>query len=201
MISNSPTQQLTSFDINPALLYDRLQKGDSQMNLRLLVVPVLLLVAPVIAGGVDVEILKDAIRVSPVDAKGIVTISAAAGTVIGMFPIQIIAKNKKTDMTIGGSIEPDGSFRLQIPARPKDSIKLTCIGSDGEKESVKIKVPELVLSSPPPVVESEVERTTITIPVGETIERSPAQTLPSRTQKMAPSTDEEIIRLEKNLGE
>ena len=151
---------------------------------------VLLLPLAAAAGDIKTVVRKDAIAVSPVDARGMVTVSGPPGCVLGAAPLQVIAKNKKTDVIVSDRIAPDGSFAVRIPALPKHKIKLTFVGANGEDKKVTVKVPKTVYPIPPapyPPATTERVRETITIPRGV-----PAPGRP------APS-DSEIIRGERDF--
>jgi hypothetical protein len=152
------------------------------------------------AGDIKTEVRKDAICVSPVSPQGLVKISAGPGTVTGLFPIQIVARNQKTDIAVGGSANPDGSFTLQIPANPKTSVKIIFIGANGKEKKVKVKVPKIVPSLSSPVMERSLERATITIPGGAPPHSTPEGPTGARGST-APLDDKEVIEFERGIGE
>lgn len=151
---------------------------------------------PVIAaaGGMDVKVNKDAVQVGPLDPQGVVTISGPPGSVFGAHPIGIMAQDKKTKLSVGGAVMPDGSFLIQIHANPKDSIKLTFVGADGKKKDIKVKVPLVPLPLPVPPLPQEIRTDTVTVPVGEPAPRENPLPAP-------PRSDSEIISGEKGLGD
>jgi len=150
--------------------------------------PATLLCTAAFAGGIAVRVNKDAVAVRPADAQGTVAIAGPPGCVTGMAPLQVIAHNKKTRMTAAGAVAPDGSFVVQIPAGPKDSVKLTFIGADRKKKDVKVKVPEVIFSMPPQPIRQDAVTETVTAPAGG-----------QETGEPPPVTDTQIITGEKNL--
>lgn len=159
---------------------------------HVLVALVILLPVAVHAGDIKTKVRKDAIIVSPMDIQGTVVVSGPPGCVMGLFPIQILARNKETDVTVRGAVNPDGGFSVRLPAGPKDSIKLTFIGANGKDKKVKVKVPKAVLAvPPPPVVERTIERTTITIPGGAPVAGDAASSVPGADEI---TTGEEDLR-------
>jgi hypothetical protein len=162
------------------------------MKISSLFLAVALLPCCAVGGGIDVKVSKDAVSASPVDPQGFVTISAPPGTVLGMQPIQITAQNKRSKLTVAGSVMPDGSFLVRVQAAPKDSIKLTFIGADGKKKDLKVKVSKVPLILPPQQMRQEIKTETITVPSGE-----PA---PDVQQAPPSRSDSDIISGEKDLG-
>lgn len=161
-------------------------------------VAALLATGTLYAGETDVKANKDAISVSPPDPQGIVTIAGPPGCVFGMAPIQITAQNKKNKMAGAGSVMPDGSFMLRLPAMPKDSIKLVFVGANGKKKDVKVKVPQGPPVIPPPSAGMEIRSETVTIPQGESTDRK-APLEPARREQSPPS-ERQIIQGEKELN-
>jgi hypothetical protein len=115
------------------------------------------------AGDIKVKVEKKLILVSPGSSAGSVTVAGQPGAVFGVQPVQIIAVNDKTDLSVAGTVNDDGSFALEIPARPKDSIKLSFIAANNEDKKVKVKVPKTMLYLPASQ-EIKTETTTVTIP-------------------------------------
>jgi hypothetical protein len=171
------------------------------MKIHQLVIGLSLTTGILYAGGMKIKLNKDAIAVSPVSPQGAVTVAGPPGCVFGMAPIQIMAKNKKTKMTTSGSVMPDGSFSLVLPARPKDSIELTFLAADGNEKNIKVKVPKSVLAVPPPPPGTEILRETVTIPQGGPVEQESAGAPPAPPeQPPAQPGDEQISRGEKELN-
>jgi hypothetical protein len=151
--------------------------------------PVLLLIAatvsPGIAGDIKVEVQKKAVIVAPVK-PGVVSISAPPGSVLGMFPIQIVAKNKKTEMIVTGIVAQDGSFSVEMAALPKDKIKLTFISANGKDKNVTVKIPKTIFLQPLVSPERSLQSDVITVPQGTNV-------------RSDTSSQDEIIEREKEL--
>lgn len=164
--------------------------------MRILAITVALLLAAgsVVAGGIDVKVNKDSVIVRPIDPQGTVAVSGPPGCVSGLFPMQVIAKNKKTDLSVAGAVMPDGSFMVQLPARPKDSIKLTFTGADGKKKDIKVKIPEALFAFPAQPATTEIRSETLTVPSGEPAAEAPPAPHPEPAQ-----ADAQIITDEKDL--
>ncbi len=153
------------------------------------------------AGGMDVKVNKDAVSVSPLDAHGIVTIAGPPGCVFGTAPIQIMAQDKKNKMTAMGSVMPDGSFMLRIPASPKDSIKIVFAAANGKKKDIKVKVPKGAWVIPPQPPGPEIREETVTIPQGEPIDRGAPGAPPAvKEESPPPPSDDQIRKGEKDLS-
>ena len=163
------------------------------MKRSFLIVVLVLLPVMAFAGDIKTTVRKDSIIVSPMDPQGVVILSGPPGCVLGMFPIQITARNKETDITVPGAVAPDGSFSLCIQAGPKDSIKLIFMGANGKDKKVKVKVPKAVFAAQPPLIEHRVEQTTTIVPVDEPVEQ-----VPPAIGTDAPGTSE-VIRQEDEL--
>jgi hypothetical protein len=161
-------------------------------------VAALLIAGTLCAGEMGVKVNKDAISTSQPDTQGLVTVAGPPGCVFGMAPIQIMAQNKKTKMTITGSVMPDGGFMLKIPAMPKDSIKLTFVAANGKKKDVKVKVPKGIPFIPPPSQGAEIRTETITIPQGETVDQNTP--LETAGQEQIPPSEHQIIQGERDLN-
>jgi len=171
------------------------------MTTHRLAIALALITGTLYAGGMDVKVNKDAVSVSPLDTQGTVTIAGPPGCVFGMAPIQIMAQDKKNKMTAVGSVMPDGSFMLRIPASPKDSIKIIFAGADGKKKDIKVKVPKGALVIPPPPPGAEIRGETVTIPQGEPIDRRAPGAPPAvREESPPPPSDDQIRRGEKDLN-
>lgn len=171
------------------------------MKIHHLVIALALTTGILHAGGMDIKVNKDAVSVSPVDHQGAVTIAGHPRCVSGMAPIQITAQDKKNKMTAVGSVMPDGSFTLMLPASPKDSIKLIFAGADGTKKDIKVKVPKGVPVIPQPRAGMEIRRETVTIPQGEPIDPGVPGVPPgAREESLPPPSDDQISRSEKDLN-
>jgi hypothetical protein len=171
------------------------------MKIHHLVIALAVTTGTLYAGGMDVKVNKDAVAVSPVDPQGAVTITGPPGCVFGMAPIQIMAQDKKNKMTDTGSVMPDGSFALRLPASPKDSIKLIFAGADGKKKDIKVKVPKGALVIPPPPPGMEIRGETVTIPHGEPIDQgAPGAPPGARGEPLSPPSNDQINRSEKDLN-
>jgi hypothetical protein len=92
-----------------------------------------------VAGGL--ELSKDAVSVSPPDPQGNVAITGPPGCIVGLPPIYIMARNKKTGAVVNASALPNGSFILQIPAGGRDTVKLTFVSANGKTKDMTVKVP------------------------------------------------------------
>ena len=90
--------------------------------------------------GGGIELNKDAVSVSPPDPDESVTIAGPPGCVIGMPPIYIMARNKKTGMAVNTSALSNGSFSLRIPASGMDTVKLTFVSANGKKKDLTVKI-------------------------------------------------------------
>jgi hypothetical protein len=163
------------------------------------VLGIALLCGPAAAGGIDVKVNKDVVIVRPVDAQGTVAIIGPPGCVMGMAPIQVTAQNKKTELTVAGVVAPDGSFIVQIPALPKDSVKLTFVGADRKKKDIKVKIPEGILPIPPQPVQGEIRTEPVTVPGGGPEAPGAPPAAPPSAEDSPPATDNQIITGEKNL--
>ncbi|MCX6338609.1 MAG: hypothetical protein NTX71_01655 [Candidatus Aureabacteria bacterium] len=164
------------------------------MKIHHLVIALAVTTGTLYAGGMDVKVNKDAVAVSPVDPQGAVTITGPPGCVFGMAPIQIMAQDKKNKMTATGSVMPDGSFALRLPASPKNSIKLIFAGADGKKKDIKVKIPKGALVIPPPPAG-------ITIPHGEPIDQgAPGAPPGGRGEHLPLPSNDQINRSEKDLN-
>lgn len=172
------------------------------MRLRHVAFALLLLPLAVDAGDIKTVVRKDSILVSPVDPQGLVTVSGPPGCVLGIFPIQIMAKNKKTDVAVAGAVAQDGSFALRIPAYPKHKIKLTFTGANGKDKKVSVKVPKTIMFAPPALpAEVQVQRSTVTLPQGYTSASGLPVSAPVMQQPVPPPpTDEEILMGEQGLS-
>ncbi|MDD5557644.1 MAG: hypothetical protein PHN82_10425 [bacterium] len=162
----------------------------SRMKRLALALSILVLAGEAAAGGISVKVNRHAIAVAPADLQGTIAVSGPPGCVTGLQPMQVVARNRKSDLTVAGAVAADGSFQVLIPARPKDTLKLTFIGADGRKKDVKVKVPEAVLSFPAPV-RTELRTETLTVPSG--VPAAPPYAPPT-------AGDELIIRGEAELG-
>lgn len=171
------------------------------MKMYHLVISLAFIAGTLYAGGMDVKVNKDAVAVSPVDPQGTVTITGPPGCVFGMAPVQIMAKDKKNNMTATGSVMPNGSFALRLPASPKDSIKLIFAGADGKKKDIKVKVPKGALVIPPPPPGTEIRGETVTIPQGIPIDQGAPGAPPAvRGESPPPVSNDQINRSEKDLN-
>ncbi len=157
------------------------------MRLRHLAFALLLLPLAVDAGDIKTVVRKDSILVSPVDPQGLVTVSGPPGCVLGIFPIQIMAMNKKTDVAVAGAVAPDGSFAIRIPAAPKHKIKLTFTGANGKDKKVSVKVPKTILFVPAALpAEVQIQHSTVTVPQGYTSAPAPPLSAPVVQQPIPP---------------
>lgn len=100
---------------------------------------IIFLAGNALAGGIELN--KDAVSVSRPDPDESVTIAGPPGCVIGMPPIYIMARNKKTGVAANCSALPNGSFILRIPASGQDIVKLTFVSANGKKKDLTVKVP------------------------------------------------------------
>ncbi|MCX6356177.1 MAG: hypothetical protein NTZ78_14945 [Candidatus Aureabacteria bacterium] len=92
------------------------------------------------ASAEGIELNKRTIHASLPDPQGNIAIQGAPGSVVGLPPIYIMARNKRAGTAVNASAFPDGSFGLQIPANGGDTVKLTFISANGKKKDLTVKV-------------------------------------------------------------
>ena len=109
------------------------------MKYRYAILSVILFAGNAVAGGIGLN--KDALRVSPPDPQGVVTIAGPPACVFGAPPIYIMARNKKTGAAVSATALSNGSFSLRIPASGRDTVRLSFVSANGKKKYVTVKVP------------------------------------------------------------
>ena len=94
---------------------------------------------------------KDLILVSPPDAEGRVTVTGMPGAVkCAVSGIVVIhAENDDTGKVVKGIVQDDGGFAVRLDASSKNKLKIQFIASSGDKERVKMKVPQAPSRHPP----------------------------------------------------
>ena len=99
----------------------------------------------------DINVNKNLILVSPPDSEGRVTVTGMRGAVkcavSGIVVIHI--ENDDTGKVVKGMVQDDGGFAVRLDASSKDKLKIQFIASSGDKERVKMKVPQAPSRHPP----------------------------------------------------